>query len=82
MTTNSTKAFSRSLKNVIEVREISQRQFARDIGFSAMYLTDVLLGNRHPSIRFVNAVCDLLRLRPRDRKEWHIAAARCHGWNV
>ena len=47
-----------------------------------MYVTDVLLGNRHPSVRFVNAVCDLLRLGPRDRKKWHIAAAKCHGWNV
>ena len=82
MTTNHAKTFSESLRNVIQVREMSQKQFAIQLDYGAQYLSDILLGKRTPSVRFVNAVCDLLRLGPRDRKEWHIAAAKCHGWKV
>ena len=64
MTTNHAKTFSESLRNVIQVREMSQKQFAIQLDYGAQYLSDILLGKRTPSVRFVNAVCDLLRLGP------------------
>ena len=82
MTTNHAKRFSESLRNVIQAREMSQNQFAIQLGYGAQYLSDILLGKRTPSVRFVNAVCNYLRLGQADKKEWHTAAAKCHGWNV
>ncbi len=82
MAINHAKVFSAQLRNVIDEKEMSQRQFAIGIGYGEQYLSDILRGKRTPSVRFVDAVCDYLKLGPTSRWEWHVYGAKCHGWNI
>lgn len=62
--------------------EMSQKDFAEALGFTPQYLNDLEHGRRLGSVEFVNRVCEYLSRGPKGRKEWHLAAARSHGWEV
>lgn len=63
-------------------RELSQKDFAQALGFTPQYLNDLEHGRRLGSVEFVNRLCDWMGRGPKGRKEWHLAGARSHGWNV
>jgi transcriptional regulator with XRE-family HTH domain len=70
---------------LIEVRtemDMSQKDFASALGFSAQYLCDLEKGRRLGSVEFVNRLCDWMGRGPKGRKEWHTAGARSHGWEI
>ena len=70
---------------LVEVRtnvEMSQTAFAKALGISPQYLNDLEHGRRLGSVAFVNSLCDLMGRGPKGRKEWHMAGARSHGWEV
>ena len=70
---------------LIEIRaghELSQKALAELLGFTPQYLCDLEKGRRLGSVEFVNRICDVFSRGPKGRKEWHLAAARSHGWEV
>ena len=74
--------FREMLKVAREGREISQKDMAERIGITPQYLCDLEHGRRLGSIDVVNRICDWLDLGPAGRREWHLAGARSHGWEV
>jgi transcriptional regulator with XRE-family HTH domain len=73
------------IEMLIEVRtemDMSQKDFAAALGFSSQYLCDLEKGRRLGSVEFVNRLCDWMGRGPKGRKEWHIAGARSHGWEI
>ena len=70
---------------VVEARsgmDMSQKAFAAALGFSAQYLCDLEHGRRPGSVEFVNRLCDWMGRGPKGRREWHLAGARSHGWEI
>lgn len=61
---------------------MSQKEFAAALGFTPQYVCDLDQGRRLGSVEFVNRVCDLLECSVVQRKKWHLAGARAHGWAV
>ena len=62
--------------------DLSQKELAAELNFTAQYLCDLEKGRRLGSVEFVNRLCDWLGADDRGRKQWHLAGARSHGWNV
>ncbi len=56
------------------------RGFAKDLECSATHLCDLEHGNRTPSVRFIEKLCQV-PIGP-SRKRWHLMGARTHGWKV
>lgn len=63
-------------------RKLSQKDFAEELGFTPQYVCDLEKGRRLGSVEFVNRVCNWIEIGPKGRKEWHLAGARSHGWDV
>jgi transcriptional regulator with XRE-family HTH domain len=61
---------------------LSQKDFAAVLDFTPQYVCDLEKGRRLGSVEFVNRLCDWLGADDRGRKQWHLAGARSHGWNV
>lgn len=61
---------------------LSQKDWAERLGFTPQYICDLEQGRRLGSVQFVERVCDVLQLSPRQRREWHEAGARAHGWII
>lgn len=74
--------FLDNLRAVRTNADMSQREFARALGYSAPYLNDIEQGRRMPSIRFIESLCAFMGCGPESRKEWHMLAAYEHGWQV
>ena len=60
----------------------SQKDIAEKLGISVQYLHDLEHGRRKPSVSVVNRICHYMGRGPRGRREWHMAGARAHGWEV
>ena len=74
--------FVEMIREIRTGHELSQQELAERLGFSAQYLCDLEKGRRLGSVEFVNRICDLFNRGPKGRREWHLAAARSHGWEV
>jgi transcriptional regulator with XRE-family HTH domain len=74
--------FVKMLRAVRDEREIGQKDFAAELGFTAQYLCDLEKGRRLGSVEFVNRLCEWLECKPSERRAWHLAAARAHGWDL
>lgn len=64
------------------VLDMNQKQLAEALGCSPQFICDVEKGKRVPSVAFVDRICDYLNRGPKGRQEWHMAAARAHGWKL
>lgn len=80
--TDNTTDLSLMLLEVRAGMKLNQAQFAGELGCTPQFLCDLEKGNRRPSPEFVDKICDYLSRGPKGRKEWHVAAARAHGWKV
>lgn len=64
------------------VMELTQADLAQALGCSPQFICDLEKGKRTPSVAFIENLCRWLGRGPKGRREWHIAAARAHGWDV
>lgn len=62
--------------------DMNQKQLAEALECSSQFICDMEKGHRVPSVAFVERLCDYLSRGPKGRREWHVAAARAHGWRV
>lgn len=62
--------------------EMNQKQLSEALDCSPQFICDMEKGKRSPSVAFVDRLCDWLNRGPKGRREWHIAAARAHGWKI
>lgn len=62
--------------------DISRQDLARDLSISPQYLCDLEKGRRMPSVVLVERICKYLSRGPKGRRDWHIAGAKSHGWEV
>lgn len=65
-----------------EGRKLSQKDFAAALDFTPQYVCDLEKGRRLGSVEFVNRLCDWLDVTVSERKKWHLAGARAHGWEL
>ena len=80
-----TKRAETFIDMLIEVRhghDMTQKALAEALGFTPQYLCDLEKGRRLGSVEFVNRLCEWMGRGPTGRREWHVAAARAHGWEV
>jgi transcriptional regulator with XRE-family HTH domain len=77
-----TMTFVQMLVAVRAEMDMSQKAFAEALGFTPQYLCDLEKGRRLGSVEFVNRLCDWMGRGPEGRKEWHMAGARSHGWEI
>lgn len=63
-------------------RDMSQKALAQALGYTPQYLCDLEHGRRLGSVEFVDRLCEYFGRGPKGRREWHVAAARSHGWDV
>jgi len=56
------------------------RGFAKALGISPSYLSDLENGNRMPSVNVIEKLCHC-PVGP-SSKRWHLMGARAHGWKV
>ena len=56
------------------------RGFAKALGMSPTYLSDLENGKRMPSINVIEKLCHC-PVGP-STKRWHLMGARAHGWDV
>lgn len=62
--------------------DMNQKQLAEALDCSPQFICDMEKAKRAPSVAFVERLCDWLSRGPKGRREWHIAAARAHGWKI
>jgi transcriptional regulator with XRE-family HTH domain len=74
--------FIEMLREIRAGHELSQKEFAERLGYTPQYICDLEHGRRSGSVEFVNRLCDVFGRGPKGRKEWHLAAARSHGWEI
>lgn len=75
-------SFAERITALRTAKKLSQKDFAKAIGFTPQYVCDLENGRRLGSVEFVERVCDWLECRADLRRAWHVAGARSHGWNV
>lgn len=75
-------SFRAMLHEVRTGMEMSQQDFAARLGYSPQHLCDLESGRRMPSVAFVERLCEYLCRGPLGRREWHVAGAQAHGWQV
>lgn len=75
-------AFVEMLIKVRSGAAMTQKEFAAVLGFSAQYLCDLEKGRRLGSVEFVDRLCDWMMCKPHERKAWHRAGAKAHGWQI
>ncbi len=61
---------------------LSQKQWAERLECSPQYVCDLEAGRRLGSVEIVNRICDLLSATDANRRAWHKAGARAHGWQI
>lgn len=74
--------FTEMLKTVREGNDMTQQKFAKSLSISPQYFNDLEQGRRLPSVEVTNRICEYLGRGPKGRLEWHLAAARAHGFEV
>lgn len=74
--------FKQMLSDAIWLKRVRQNVAAPGIGCSNAMLSELLKGTRLPSPGMVNKICDYLKTSKADRKKWHLAAAKAHGFEV
>lgn len=62
--------------------DMNQKQLAEALACSPQFICDMEMGRRTPSVAFVDRLCDYLGRGPKGRREWHVAAAKAHGWRL
>jgi len=72
--------FIKELKKLRSGPGWTLRGFARGLGISPSYLSDLERGNRMPSVALIEKLCELPH--GPSNKTWHRIGAGCHGWNV
>lgn len=73
---------SQMLTDLRYALDMNQKQLADALDCSPQFICDMEKGHRRPSVEFVDRICDYLNRGPKGRREWHVAAARAHGWKV
>ena len=61
---------------------MSQTKFGEALGFSAVYVSDMELGNRKPSVQFVDKMISGMNMSKSEAKIWHRLGAKANGWKV
>lgn len=70
---------------LLEIRnghEMTQKDMAKRLGITPQYLCDLEQGRRLGSVEVVERICEAFGRGPKGRREWHVAGARSHGWDV
>ena len=75
-------SFQEMLRHLLLDGVFTQTEMAKSIGISVPYFNDMLHGRRLPSVAVVNRICDYMGRKTMGRREWHLAGARAHGWEV
>jgi transcriptional regulator with XRE-family HTH domain len=75
-------SFQEMLRSLLLDGVFTQAEMAKAIGVSTAYFNDMLHGRRLPSVAVVNRICDYMGRKTMGRREWHLAGARAHGWEV
>ena len=68
--------------HVRRTRRLSQKDLAKALCITPQYLCDIEHGRRLGSVEVVERLCVMLRLTEQQRRKWHQAGARSHGWEV
>ncbi len=74
--------FRQMLREIRDGHELSQKDMAKRIGITPQYLCDLEQGRRLGSVEVVEKICTAFGRGPKGRREWHVAGARSHGWDV
>lgn len=74
--------FGNSVSELLKERGVTQAEFAKQAGFSAAYISDILTGKRSPSGKMADFFACSLRLSKQERKKLHVLAARDNGFDV
>ena len=70
------------LKQAIQKSSVTPTEFGRRAGIRKQYMNDLLSGRRGLGPAMVNRVCDIIQATDAQRKKWHQAGARHHGWEI
>jgi transcriptional regulator with XRE-family HTH domain len=57
-------------------------KFGEAIGYSNVYVCDIELGRRNPSVKFVEALISGMNMSKSEGAIWHRLAAKANGWKV
>ncbi len=74
--------FTEMLRALLLDGVYTQAEIAKSLGISAAYVSDLLAGHRLPSVRLVNRICEYIGPLHGSPREWHLAGAAAHGWEV
>lgn len=75
-------SFTEMLRHLLLDGVFTQAQIAKSISVSVQHFNDMLHGRRKPSVNVTNRICEYMGRKTMGRREWHLAAARAHGWEV
>ena len=70
------------IRNVRTARNMTQKELAAALDITPQYLCDLEQGRRLGSVEVVDRLCVLTNAGNVQRRAWHLAGARAHGWNV
>lgn len=82
MSTKDILHFGSSLKRLREHHNMTQKEFAKAIGYSNVFVSDLEGARRTPSVKFVKKLCAEFGLTGRGYTSWQTWAARANGWDV
>lgn len=74
--------FSSMLKGYRDDVRMTQKKLGEAIGYSAVYVSDIELGNRKPSVQFVEKFISGMKMSESEGAIWHKLAAKANGWKV
>ena len=76
--------FREAIKEYRENTGKTQEEFAVDMGISCQYQNDLENGNRRPSVKYVNRLCERHGCKPGSIGycNWHVLGAKASGWDV
>ena len=72
--------FGKFVRDCREEKEYSVRTFAKMIGCSAAYLSDIEKGNRYAPKKYLDKIFEKLELREEDRQDFEDLAASTRGF--
>lgn len=70
--------FGNTLKEIRNARGLSVREFAKIVGFSAVYICDLEKGNRKPTLEMINKFSKVLILSEEEKKKLNDGFAYAH----
>lgn len=74
--------FSDIFTKLLEKSSKAQKELAKEIGIDAGHLSDLKSGDRRPSAKVLQSICEVFKLSERETRRLTLAVVRDKGFDI